>query len=201
MGLIGRLFYRAIWILSGEFLLQWPTRRANGGTIIFARAAQVSSIVYGLSIVLGEILDPAKQWRFSWVALRITIKSTLPWFAAVFAGTYAALYARFSSQWSYLAGLYNLIKSTEAQSNSAGEEAIISMKVGFIEDADELHLALKQMYATLISNWASDEKVRGEFIKYAPGGEMRLNSLLLDISRVISKYEEFHARKGLKKEP
>jgi predicted ABC-type exoprotein transport system permease subunit len=198
MGKLGRLLYRVVWIVSGEFLLQWPERRANGGTIILVRSTLVSLIVYANAIILMELLDPAKEWRFSSVALRLAVKNTLPWFAAIFAGAYAVLYARFSSQWSYLASLYNLIKSTEAHANTHGEDAIVSMKVGFIEDADELHLALKQMYATLIKNWATDEKIRSEFATYAPGGEVRLNSLLADVNRVTSAYEEYQTRKSLK---
>jgi hypothetical protein len=195
MSWIDVFLYRTVWLLSGEFLLHWPIRRANGGTIIFARATMITIIVYSGAIFVHETLDPSKTWEFSSLALRLAINTTLPWFAAVFAGTYAALYARFASQWSYLAGLYNLIKSTEAQSGISGHDAVISMKAGFIEDAEELHLALKQMYAALIRNWLSDLQVREEFIKYAPGGERRLQLLLTDVNRVIASYEKYYAKK------
>jgi hypothetical protein len=196
MSWISRTFHKTIWLLSGEFFLTWPHRRANGGTIIFARCILVTLIIYSLAISLSEVLDPSKQMLFSSVALRLAIKNTLPWFAAIFAAIYAALYARFASQWTYLATLYNQIKSTQAQiaGNPKADEVIASMKAGLIEDADKLHLALKQEYASLIKVWSEDEKVRKEFIANAPGGLIRLNSLLEEINKVRQEYED-HVKK------
>ncbi len=42
--------------------------------------------------------------------------TALPTFGAIFAAVYFALYARFASQWSYLANLYNKIKEAETRS-------------------------------------------------------------------------------------
>ena len=199
MGNLGTLFYRTLWILSGEFLLQWPSRRANGGTLIFLRSLFVNSIVYGAGLLLYETLDPTKQWRFSLKALQIVIHSTLPWFAAVFGAMYAALYARFSSQWTYLASLYNPIKVTEAQADTPQRNDVVrSMKAGFIEDAEELHLALKQTYAALIRHWVSDQMVRNDYEASVTGGTFRLKRLISDVDKSIAEYEKYFRRKALK---
>jgi len=186
MLVIGKL----LGFLSGEFLLTRPHRRANGGTIIFTRALMTSTILYGAAIIFSEVLDPASQMRFSVVALRTALKATLPWWAGIFAAVYAALYARFASQWTYLAGLYNQIKTAEARTAefpaSKARDVITSWQAGFIEDADELHLALKPMYAALIRVWSKDENVRKEFVEYAPGGKQRLDSLLRDVEWALN---------------
>jgi hypothetical protein len=139
--------------------------------------------------------------KFSSTALRLALKNTLPWYGAIFAGVYAALYARFSSQWTYLAALYYQIKATEAQvvagstSSSKTGEIITSMKASFIEDADDLHLALKPMFAALIRTWSQDEKVKVEFVEYAPGGQLRFNSLLEEVNSQVHKYEKSFQKK------
>ncbi|MBI2074168.1 MAG: hypothetical protein HYT81_14230 [Gemmatimonadetes bacterium] len=149
----------------------------------------VGLLIYAIAVALSEVLDPTKAFRFSWTAARLAVKGTLPWFGAIFAGVYAAFYARFSSQWSYLAELYNQIKATEAQAPPTAAATIASWKAGFIEDADELHLAPKPMYAAIIRTWLSDAAVRNDFIEYAPGGQARLDSLMAVVNDVLAAYE------------
>jgi len=88
-----------------------------------------------------------------------------------------------------LNGLTSLVCTTKSKPQkheqaespaSKAREVIASWQAGFIEDADELHLALKPMYAALIRVWSKDENVRKEFVEYAPGGKQRLDSLLRD---------------------
>ncbi len=43
----------------------------------------------------------------------------LPWLGALFGAVYAGLYARFASQWLYLANTYNQIKAAECRSESS----------------------------------------------------------------------------------
>jgi hypothetical protein len=184
-----RTFYRVFRILSGEIILTQPRRRANGGTLIFVRSLWVTFILYSGAIIISEMLDPNKEWSFSMISLQLAIKNSVTWFAAIFAGVYAALYARFASQWAYLAGLYNDIKTTEARvlPEERNSEVLIDLKAGFIEDADELHLALKPMYAAIIKSWASND-VRNLFIKYSPGGEERFDQLLKEVNDVLTAY-------------
>jgi hypothetical protein len=57
-------------------------------------------------------------------------------------------YARFSSQWSYLAGVYNQIKAAECRTGFQ-ETVLAQWKAGFIEDAADLHLLRKAMFASI----------------------------------------------------
>src|SRR2546429_9313137 len=125
--------HKFVWIISGEFLFTWPCRQANGGTIIFYRTLFVSLLLYSLALLLNKMLDP-------FINLEFVIKDTLPWFGAIFAAEYAALYTRFSSQWTYLAGLYNQIKAAEAQiatskNKDIADTVLVPWQAGFIEDA------------------------------------------------------------------
>lgn len=104
-----------VWVVSGEFLLTWPHRRPNGGAIILTRALLVSALLYAFAISLDEALNPENSMRFSGREFRLAVKNTLPWFGGIFTVVYAALYARFSSQWPYLAGVYNQIKAAETR--------------------------------------------------------------------------------------
>jgi len=90
---------------------------------------------------------------------------------AVFAGSYAAFYVRFASQWSYLAGVYNQIKSTECRLQEREEEpeALAEWKSGFIEDAYLLHLINKQGFADTIWEWTKDKDVL-EALRASPLG-------------------------------
>ena len=95
------LWSKIVEWLSFEVILT-KIGRANGGDVILIRAFLIS---VSLSIVL---------WICPYIpALKFTT------FAAIFAGTYAALYARFSQQWQYLANLYNGIKAAEVRAASS----------------------------------------------------------------------------------
>jgi hypothetical protein len=156
------------------------------------RTIFVSLELYILAFLLRTFLDSSTGKTLSIENSLVVVKETLPWFGAILAAVYAALYTRFSSQWVYVAGVYNQIKATEAQVAGSGRqpaaaEVIASWKAAFIEDADELHLALKGEFAALIKTWSEDEAVHREFVKYAPGGDPRLTALLRDVSRVVEE--------------
>jgi hypothetical protein len=78
------------------------------------------------------------------------LPATLPWIGAIFGFTYVALYARFSSQFAYLAGVYNQIMATQAQiagtaptpaqQDPDSNEKIQIWMAGFVEDRLDLHL-------------------------------------------------------------
>lgn len=163
------------------------------------RALIVSALLYALAIGLDESLNPKSTLRFSGEHLRVAVKSTLPWFGGIFTVVYAALYARFSSQWTYLAGVYNQIKAAETRLNPSEAEshsALVAWKAAFVEDADELHLAVKPMYAALIKAWCENGYVKAEFRRTAPGGEPRLAKLLEEIDGVLAHHAERFAPKS-----
>ena len=143
---IGWPFKRVFSLVTGEWLLRSPLWFPNGGGIILVRSLLVSFWIYGLAIYARHILDGN--------ALLTSIRDTIPWLGAILAAVYAAFYARFSSQWTYLAGLYNQIKETEiGMDEGSSRAALETWKAGFIEDAEELHLATKPIFATIIREW------------------------------------------------
>jgi hypothetical protein len=102
------------------------------------------------------------------------------WAAVVFGSVYTALYARFSAQWRYLADVYNKIKEAEVK-YAASEEArlyLAQWKAGFAEDAQELHLATKKIFAQVIRNWLQEPEVRKAFVQYTTGGQARYVELM-----------------------
>ena len=84
-----------------------------------------------------------------------------------------------------LAGLYNQIKAAECRkidrSDADAMQSFLEWKVGFIEDAEEMHLAGKPMFASVIRLWTRDEKVQERFIADVTDGKRRLQRLMKDV--------------------
>ena len=175
-------WHRFVVVATGEWMLHSPSRRANGGSIVLARSFWCAALVYAATIGLKEALDPATLPAFSFPAFRQVLSATLPWFGAIFAATYASLYTRFSGQWMYLAGVYNQIKAAELRMHEkdpsqGAREALANWKAGFIEDADDLHLATKPLFASVIKAWLEDRLVADAFSEHAVNGSRRLAEL------------------------
>lgn len=163
--------------LSCEFVLN---KMPNGGTAVLIRSGIISVGLYLLAIGIKSRVAPGATWQFDSNALRAVISETIPWFGAIFAGVYVALYSRFASQWNYLASLYNQIMQTAVQSPPCGvspESALRLWQAGFIEDAEDLHLAAKPMFASVIRSMLAKPEVRSHFTADAPGGAERLARL------------------------
>lgn len=147
---------RIVEILSGERLLN---SHANGGGVILVRSALSSSVLYLVVLSALSLLDDG-------IDVNKRIVDTLPWFGAMFAAIYASLYARFASQWTYLANLYNQIKQTELElakdsvNPGTTNEKLAEWKAAFIEDAQNLHLVRKPIYASVIRSWSQIDKVK-----------------------------------------
>lgn len=174
--------------VSCEWLLT-STRHPNGGDIIGLRALLTAFWIYSVIFLLKLFLD-------SWTELFGELKL----FGAIFAATYVALYARFASQWTYLANLYNQIKATEARTARDDDEAsksiIAAWKAGFLEDAEELHLATKGVFVSVLKIWGDDDAVRKCFIKNTPGGEKRFDALMGDVKNAYERHERRFSRTG-----
>lgn len=164
-------------ILFGEFFLD---KRPNGGAVIVRRTAWTTTIIYLVTLVVYERLAVGATCRLS-LPHADTLRATLPWLGAIAAAMYAASYSRFASQWTYLANLYNqMMAAAAAQPTSPSEEskrALAAWRAGFIEDAEDLHLATKPSYAGVIRSLLSREDVRDVYIRSAFGGEARLANL------------------------
>ncbi|GAF89619.1 unnamed protein product, partial [marine sediment metagenome] len=163
-----RCWGRIVTALSFECLLT-KLKLPNGGSVIVLRALLTAAWLYATALVLRNLLDPSRTWEFNPLELRNQLLQTGAWFGAIFAAFYTALYARFASQWTYLANLYNQIKGAESRawekgSNVDHNPALAAWKAGFIEDAEELHLATKPLFASVIRVWACQENVKQAFI-------------------------------------
>ena len=154
-------------VVSGEKLLDW-FERSNGGTIIFLRSLLVSAIIYAFGLVLHTGSYAEWTWGDVWAwpcyldfgQLGKDLADTAPWLGGIFAAVYLALYARFASQWSYLAGEYNQIRQTLTNWTPTTSAVHMNLwKAGLIEDALDLHLATKPMFATFISRLLEDRGV------------------------------------------
>src|SRR5688500_13154788 len=93
------LFDRALDVISGEWVLN---SRPNGGGAIVRRALWITFLGYSVAVALRCLLQTGFSTEFDWMLLRTTIAETIPWAGAILGGSYAALYARFASQWQYL---------------------------------------------------------------------------------------------------
>lgn len=180
--------------LSCEFVLK---RMPNGGTAVLIRSTIISLCLYLMAIALKSRITPGTTWNFDPTAFRALIAETIPWFGAIFAGVYVALYSRFASQWNYLASLYNQIMQAAVENPPNGvshESALRLWQAGFIEDAEDLHLAGKPMFASVIRSMLSKPETRAYFITHSPGGTERLSRLE---RRIASALEASIRHQGL----
>lgn len=189
---IFRLFRCIVSCASGEFLLtrcRWP----NGGAVIFVRSVWIAACVCLLALAFYNGVDPERTFSFDCTVLRKQFRDGLQWFAAFFAGGYTALYARFASQWTYLANAYHMIKQYEcSRTNARAEDAdtkprtrLAEWKAAFVEDAENLHLATKPEFASAIWYWCQKSGVQKVYEKSVPHGPTRFQELLARVERAL----------------
>jgi hypothetical protein len=157
--------------LSGEFLLK---RRANGGSVVLWRSIFVTALVYLLAVALKSLTDDGATFSFSFLELRREVNGTIPWAGALFAGVYAAFYARYSNQWSYLASTYNQIMAVKAEighRQATNNLALLSWQAGFISDAFTVHLDQKPIFKGVIEQFLNDQDIRSRVLKNFNGEE------------------------------
>lgn len=181
-----RILTSAVGLLSGEFLLKWWP---NGGDVVLVRSLITTIPVYFAGIGLKDWLAPGSKLTFSSVAFAAAIQETLPWLGAIFAAVYAGYYTRFSSQWTYLAGLYNQIMAAQVATpwdDDVGRtSAYAAWMAGFIEDAEDLHLATKPMYAAVIHSFLEREEVKEAYRQNTVNGVRRLAALEAKVAKVL----------------
>lgn len=150
---------------TGEFVLKLMP---NGGSAIILRTFWVSGILFLIAISISEITCENTQipFEFSRSEFKNAIHNHLDWLGALIGFSYLALYSRFSSQWSYLADLYNRIMQSRAENS----ESLLIQKINgtytlnhcdkvyaywmaaFIEDAKTLHLAKHKSFIEVIDS-------------------------------------------------
>ena len=205
---LARVISSVIDCLSGEWMLLWLAPRNNAGWMILFRSLlvtfEVVLIILATRHAVTAVDNLNSRFLFNFEPLPVTWAKRLAIVVAearaikhgygtellgVFGGTYAALYTRFSSQWQYLADLYNQIKAQEISfaiacmegslkaaatndiNDSVGkvpqpslslqpDQLLAEWKKGFIEDAFALHLAKKPIFCSVVANWARQPDVK-----------------------------------------
>lgn len=191
------LWRRLVSAISVEWLL--TAQRPNGGDVIVGRAVVMAIFLGVLTLALRNIVDPGLSGPFSFTSLREQVVEIAPWFAGAVGATYAALYAKFSAQWSYLASLYNQIKQSElemlgmdSESQDEAKAKLSEWKAGYIEDAQDLHLHTKANVSAIIYHWGKNQAVEQAFVAATPGGRPRWVKLYAEASeaqiRAAQKY-------------
>lgn len=178
---IGAVVQWLVRALSGEWMLSWKPHTANGGTVVAARTIWLSFWLYGTAFLFRTRFAEGKSAILDFRQGLADFVDTLPWLATIFGATYIAFYTRFASQWSYVAALYNQLLATETGLKDPSErqlEALAAWKAGFIEDAEELHLAAKPMFLIAVVQWGEDHRVAEKFAQNTVGGRDRLRDLL-----------------------
>jgi hypothetical protein len=164
-------------VVSGEWTLK-RCKYANGGDMIVFRSLWASVCIYLVTIGVKEWCEPSSILEFNRGALREAVSKNLPWFGAIFVGVYATLHSRYASQWTYLANVYNRIKETDARGGIEDNRAMAEWKAGFLEDAEDLHLIGKPMFASLFRAWSKDGLVGEMFRTHTSNGPRRWAALL-----------------------
>lgn len=149
--------------LSAEFILN---HTSNSGAVVLLRALWTAFWVMVIAIILNSILDNGITSNLQPKLIKTGFQTHPTWYAIVFAAVYTALYTRYSSQWQYLAKLYNDIKSKEIDIASRMDDLectgplLDRWKAAFIADANAMHLATQESYSTVIGDWLRNEAVR-----------------------------------------
>jgi hypothetical protein len=156
-------------------------RVANGGGVIFWRSVWITVLfLLPLGLWLQSVAKAGcpKCHPAPGVLLEIAkTTDTVPWLGAIFAAVWAALYARFASQWTYLAGVYNQMREAQAtrlrELQPDANEHLLLWRAGFVEDALDLHLATKPIFGTFIQRLLQYPEIVARFDEYSDGGQQK----------------------------
>jgi len=164
------------WI-SFEFLLtrcNW----GNGGDVIVLRSFLCASLL---------VIAPCVAHKLGISAAKELADDALRLFGLTFAAFYLALSSRFASQWTYLAGVYNQIKAAECRglAQDTGPQALAEWKAAFAEDALDLHLAYKPMFAMILHQWLGEKAVQEAFCSKGLRGRARLEKVRDRVTRIL----------------
>ena len=179
---------RVITWLSWERILA-ETKRPNGGEIVFLRSLLIALSVFSiylLTIFAKHLADPNRTFSPNLHELLTELEKGIPIFGAIFAAVYFALYARFASQWIYLSNLYNKIVETEARTTDDARtvKILAGWKADFLEDALDLHLATKRVFAPIVLQWANVEAVKDHFVDRTTRTPQVFGTLVADVRAV-----------------
>jgi hypothetical protein len=165
-GSVFSLFEWIVGFLSGEFILA-NYKRPNSGSVVLFRSLWSAVWVYALVLIARDLVDPSRSFKPDWSRFHPRISERISLLGPIFAAIYLSLYTKFSSQWLYLANLYNQIKQAEQQREAQQDpapssEKFAEWKSGFIADADTVHLVTKSIFAYSVSEWSREKGVLRE---------------------------------------
>jgi len=192
IGLFPRTCSRVANALSGEWML--GHLRSNGGTVILMRTIFITIWVVCGAIGLIALCDPDRPGPMTWAGFWSQLEEIGGWIGPIFGGVYLALYARFSAQWTYIANLYNMIMQARAN-GGAYDDVRATWAAAFIEDADNLHLAMKSSVAPIIRAWKDDKDVQRCFVEHTPGGQDRWDYLMASVETVFQNESRLQMRR------
>ena len=180
-----KLGSQVISFLSGEWMLNHG--RPNGGDVVVFRTLWVGALLIAVLAVVKALESTGALPGAAWdKAIGMMQGSDGP---VVFGAVYLAFYARFASQWTYMANLYNQIKQAEVTmlatlpvqalpptaagapssapiAGASAANALAQWKAGFIEDALAVHMATKPAIAAIIRAWYGEQAVKDAFAKH-----------------------------------
>ena len=171
-------------ILTGEFFLKFMP---NGGKAVLFRASFISTYLYLMAIAIRSYTGECAVLAFSLEQFLSEVNETIPWAGAIFGAVYVALYARFSSQWAYLAGLYNQqleVAITTSKEKLNGENYAI-WQAAFIEDAVCMHLATKRGFSNAIYLMLQEKDIRDILEEDAHFGKQRVQELETKLKAIL----------------
>lgn len=164
-------------IVFAEIVFLWCH---NGGLAVFIRTIITGVIVslFVLIVYCRLLENPSTINDLEYIDWLYVGRCNLleDWwkYCGIFAAVYTSYYARFVSQWSYISNLYNQIKNAEismclnCQNNKCTPHVSVTecnnslklngWKVGFIEDAETLHMETKPLFAGVILTWLENSK-------------------------------------------
>lgn len=180
--------------LSGEWIIERTPNAANGGTVVTLRSLWLTAWIYVPTFLFYSRFALGKGASFDARQGAADLADTLPWLATIFGAVYVAFYSRFSSQWTYLANLFNQIVQSQLtmplDDLVRRQDTMASWKAAFIEDAEDLHLAAKPMFLVAVLQWGSEQQVSEKFASNTVGGAERLEDLLENLEGIRAKAEK-----------
>jgi hypothetical protein len=141
--------------------------------VVLLRTLRISVLAYAGVLLFVEVVGPDNGGQFSLTELRRVVTEHIAWFGAIFAGVYVALYARFANQWNYLADVYNqqmAVAIETEKDDSKRRRLMATWEAAFVEDARDLHLARKPMFAEAIRDILKNEDSRQAYLASARSG-------------------------------
>jgi len=184
-------------LASGEILLRLLP---NGGLTVFLRSLWVTAWIFAVAIGMYSCLQPNTIWVFDASQARELSLEHFRWLGPIFAATYAAFYARYASQWSYLANLYNQIMDARYSTNETDccEETLSDWHAAFVQDAEALHLATNPMFAPMIVELLGDDEVAKSIEGSELWGKERVARLKGKVEKAVERQDrKFAFRLGL----